>query len=112
MILRVDDEELVAALAQAMEPVVERVVVRAVNEAFMSRPKDEVGSQVRYLTRKQVAKAFGISARSVDRYEELGKIPRRRKVGVRSVRWLEHEVREAVLRLPECAMEGSALDSG
>ena len=31
------------------------------------------------------------------RYEEAGTIPRRRHLGPRTVRWLEHEVHEAIL---------------
>lgn len=103
MIFRFDADD-VAALAEAIEPVLERVVVRAVGEALNSGPS--VATEIRYLTRKQVARAFGISVRSVDRYEELGKIPRRLKVGVRSVRWLEHEVRNAVLRMGKGAVQG------
>jgi predicted DNA-binding transcriptional regulator AlpA len=90
------------ALAEAMEPVVERVVVRALGDRRGGEVEAPSGNEeVRYLTRKQVAMAFGISPRSVDRYEELGQIPRRRQVGLRSVRWLEHEVREAVLKMPK-----------
>lgn len=106
MKLRFDSEDLIA-LAEAMEPVMERVVVRALERN--TEPGDEgqggdasrdVG-EARYLTRKEVAKAFGISPRSVDRYERLGKIPRRRQLGRRTVRWLEHEVRASVLAHPE-----------
>jgi predicted DNA-binding transcriptional regulator AlpA len=90
MIFRFDDED-VEALAQAIEPMIERAVVRALGG------QRETSRSVRYLTRKQVAKAFGISPRTVDRYEEAGTIPRRRHLGPRTVRWLEHEVHEAIL---------------
>lgn len=105
MKLRFDSEDLIA-LAKAMEPVMERVVVRALERNAAPGEgrgggESRQGGEARYLTRKEVAKAFGISPRSVDRYERLGKIPRRRQLGRRTVRWLEHEVRASVLAHPE-----------
>jgi predicted DNA-binding transcriptional regulator AlpA len=92
-------EEVAECIRRAMVPVVERMVRDLRKSNSIASGGIEEG-EVRYLTRKQVAKAFGISTRSVDRYEELGKIPRRRQLGSRTIRWLEHEVREAALCVP------------
>ena len=54
----------------------------------------------RLLTKSQVATLLGISKHSVDKLEEEGVIPRRRKIG-RAVRWREDEIVGMIDRLPE-----------
>ena len=91
-----DLDELTKVLVPAIETVVRKVLKER------SQPvNEEERRQPSYLKKREVAKMFAVSLRSVDRMEERGEIPRRRNIGGRRVRWLRHECEEAALRKPE-----------
>ena len=50
------------------------------------------------LKKAEVAALLGVSPSTVDRLERAGRIPRRVQLGA-GARWLESELREAVLKL-------------
>jgi len=48
----------------------------------------------RYLRHKEVLQLVGVSWMSLRRWERQGRFPRRHKIGVRTVVWLESEINE------------------
>lgn len=92
--------KIVGTVADKLGPVIKTVVRETVEEAIGSTGAARPPLRLRYLNKRQVAERFGISTRGVDRLEERGEIPRRRKLGGRRVGWLEHECDEALLNRP------------
>ena len=56
------------------------------------------------LTKEEVCELLGISRATVDRMEQRGELPSRRKLG-RSARWITAEIEEAIQKLPQAIPE-------